>query len=70
MLGTWPQWSTTRSHPRLKVLNTIARGVPPWGQGAGVAWMRMMGAESVAYHRDTVIGHFAQSGRRAKRMGG
>ncbi len=26
------------------------------GCGAGMAWMRMMGAESVAYHRETVLG--------------
>src|SRR3954470_21567779 len=26
------------------------------GGGGGLAWMRMMGAESVAYHRETVVG--------------
>ena len=39
----------------LKTLNTIARGFPCRCEGVGVAWMRMMGAESVAYHRETII---------------
>ena len=30
------------------------RSVGRWG--GGLAWMRMMGAESVAYHRETVMG--------------
>ena len=42
------------SHP-LNTLNTIARGSPCRGEGVGVAWMRMMGADSVAYHRETII---------------
>ena len=38
----------------LNALNTIARG-PLADEELAVAWMRMMGAESVDYHRETII---------------
>src|SRR4249919_3608537 len=60
--------------------NTIAT-VRSGGGGGGLAWMRMMGADSVAYHRETVmaraddhpgaaLGYYASRGETPLRWGG